>query len=492
VSLAQADAGEQNPVQAQTDQIQKEAQKKGNPAIAAPQAQVLDAAVFSAAGKAQNQALNQAMNLNLQQAAGQAQARVQGSLQAQIPNPAQGLPQVQAAGSNPRVASLDPQAVVGRQPWNRDWVFESQNPAGAMPGLDQLKKNLKAESQGPGGVQTTPQAAPQAPATIPSQGVDLQTLQGLAMLQHGRGAIERSESSPGTGGGADGGNDGLTQPKAKAISFSGDEFLAARVKTDLDPSRSVQGAGKTETDSQGEKAVGKFDFKEYGNLQIQPMNADAPAVAFQQAQLAGATRQPTPTLFETKGQVVKGSMAKDRLSTESLMNLTGDIRAATKNPDGGEIRLRLFPDNLGELRIRVSSIGDRVNLRIQTASDKAKQVINESLGYLRDTLSSNQLHLTKADVTVLPASTSSNQDLMNGNLFNDSNGRQDQLSRFDAWNGPDSGGGRTSNDGMTDEDGMTTRRPRAVAPASVSGLSSAAGARVYQNTGASGRLDVMA
>jgi hypothetical protein len=100
VSLAQADAGEQNPVQAQTDQIQKEAQKKGNPAIAAPQAQVLDAAVFSAAGKAQNQALNQAMNqapnqapnqalnqamnLNLQQAAGQAQARVQGSLQAQI------------------------------------------------------------------------------------------------------------------------------------------------------------------------------------------------------------------------------------------------------------------------------------------------------------------------------------------------------------------------------------------------------------------------
>ena len=93
---------------------------------------------------------------------------------------------------------------------------------------------------------------------------------------------------------------------------------------------------------------------------------------------------------------------------------------------------------------------------------------------------------------MLPASTSSNQDLMNGNLFNDSNGRQDQLSRFDAWNGPDSGGGRTSNDGMTDEDGMTTRRPRAVAPASVSGLSSAAGARVYQNTGASGRLDVMA
>src|SRR5262249_43163565 len=102
---------------------------------------------------------------------------------------------------------------------------------------------------------------------------------------------------------------------------------------------------------------------------------------------------------DVAGHVVKGAMAQERLSSESLGNISAGIRNFTAQ-GGGEIRLRLKPDNLGELHVRVVTQGNDVGLRIQASSERAKRVLEESISHLRDSLASQRLNLGAVDFTV--------------------------------------------------------------------------------------------
>jgi flagellar hook-length control protein FliK len=118
---------------------------------------------------------------------------------------------------------------------------------------------------------------------------------------------------------------------------------------------------------------------------------------------------PTKMMTEISAPVVPGANAQNRLSTEALMGISGGIRNLSPS-GGGEIRIRLKPENLGELHIRVTTHGGKVGLQIQASDEKAKKVIEDSIGYLRESLSAQNLILNQVDF-----STSASSNQMSGN-----------------------------------------------------------------------------
>jgi flagellar hook-length control protein FliK len=116
---------------------------------------------------------------------------------------------------------------------------------------------------------------------------------------------------------------------------------------------------------------------------------------------------------EVTGHVVQGAMASDRLSHESLNGISKNLQEM-KDFGGGEIRMRLKPEALGELRLTVTTVGDQVGVKVQASNPVAKAILEESIGHLKDTLLKQNLNLGRVDVSVnsvLSVGDSANTDL---------------------------------------------------------------------------------
>jgi hypothetical protein len=112
---------------------------------------------------------------------------------------------------------------------------------------------------------------------------------------------------------------------------------------------------------------------------------------------------------ELSAQVVPGAMSQPRFSTESLMGMSTGIRQLSLS-GGGEIRIRLKPENLGELNLKVVANGNRIGLQIQASDEKAKKIIEESINYLKESLSAQNMTLAQVDLSVAKGSASSQND----------------------------------------------------------------------------------
>lgn len=137
-----------------------------------------------------------------------------------------------------------------------------------------------------------------------------------------------------------------------------------------------------------------------------------------------------------------GSNEKYALKTENVRQLAqqiGGIKAQGVNT--GEIRLRLRPDHLGELRVQVRADGKDVALRFEAKDHRVKAAIESAVADLRDRLQSQNLNLGSVDVQVnremaAPvASSHQNSDFnafdMNQqqNAWMNSNGQQSRRDR---------------------------------------------------------------
>jgi hypothetical protein len=103
------------------------------------------------------------------------------------------------------------------------------------------------------------------------------------------------------------------------------------------------------------------------------------------------------------GHVVPGSMAQDQLSHEAILGMSTGIRDLSAQ-GGGEMRIRLKPENLGELHLRVVTQGNEVGLSIHATDDKAKRILQDSIGGLKDSLAAQNLTLGKVEFSVAQAS----------------------------------------------------------------------------------------
>jgi flagellar hook-length control protein FliK len=74
--------------------------------------------------------------------------------------------------------------------------------------------------------------------------------------------------------------------------------------------------------------------------------------------------------------------------------------AAALRQGGGSVTLRLRPEALGDLKIRLELSGSQVDARFEAASDQARGLLSESLGSLRSALEARGLEVAGLHVTV--------------------------------------------------------------------------------------------
>jgi len=196
------------------------------------------------------------------------------------------------------------------------------------------------------------------------------------------------------------------------------------------------------------------------------------------------------------GHVVPGSMARERLASASLLNMSNEIKGLSVQ-GGGEMRVRLKPDNLGEIHMRVATSGGHVSLQIHAADERAKKILEESMSQLKDGLASQNLTLGRVEIAVGSTLHASNGG-MNGERNDQSQG-QNSNQAFDGMmrngqNQAGNGGNRGGQGQSSFEDGLTGHVNPGFARASVASAAAAqANARQAANSaGHLGRLDVQA
>lgn len=86
---------------------------------------------------------------------------------------------------------------------------------------------------------------------------------------------------------------------------------------------------------------------------------------------------------------VAGLEPKETFSTEDLIQ---EARLMVKD-GGGEVKVILEPEGLGEVAMKVSVHGDKVNVEVITESDTAKKMLEKGMGDLRSHLQASNLSL---------------------------------------------------------------------------------------------------
>jgi hypothetical protein len=311
-----------------------------------------------------------------------------------------------------------------------------------------------------------------------------------------------------------------TEPRLKAVgksSLSGADFLTMRnLNAGLGPSLALgvgaKSAGKSpESGEPGQnnlgdsgaqsrnlKALGESLSSNGGKngislnsdlLSAQPVNPGAAHAGLKFGGAAGGLAPET----SMQAHVTTGSMAKDRLSSESLLGLGMNIRNLAPQ-GGGEIHIKLQPENLGELHLRVVTDGNQVGLRIQASDDRARKILESSLTSLQDSLASHQLSLKSVEFTVAQAGSASPGDFGRSGHEQSQPQLNQNLSAGNQWS-PSQQGFRG------DTQGQGTGAERAPAQLGLGGSGARAlggmsgigafGAR-SQLAASNGRLDVMA
>lgn len=394
--------------------------------------------------------------------------------------------------------SLNTAAVIaGPKPWSREWVFEGidTNHAEMKPLLQQLQGDASAEEL---------EMLQKAAQELIGKRADL----AKGSDQVGAESLRREVSADMAGIDAE-----LQKldPKAELSMLSGD---AGPVKGQMKPASSsglsgseflstlsaVRGQDARQNQSQmggngnggqsGRKAGLESGLRVIeGGLKSRKsaFEEDLASVSLKAGGLQGQPSVPTQLggvkTGELTGHVVPGAMSQDQLSSESLLGLSTGIRNVGT---GGEIRMRLNPGHLGELHLRVTTQGSQVGLQIQASDDKARKIIEESIGFLKESLATHQLSLGQVDVSVNQAGSPQGSDSQQQQ-------HQQQAGSFSDFTGQNSGNRNGQNAWSGEGDGGSQRMTGfgpARAEAAV-GASSAASVRA-RSTASSGRLDVMA
>jgi hypothetical protein len=203
-------------------------------------------------------------------------------------------------------------------------------------------------------------------------------------------------------------------------------------------------------------------------------------------------------MADVTAHVVPGAMSKLRIATDGLMNISSGIQKLSLQ--GGEMKIRLRPDNLGEIHLKVTTNGSNVGLKIQASDEKSKQIIEESLSYLKESLSAQNLALNQVDLSVLSTSnmmgnddsknSSQNSNSQNQNSLNMEGFNFNQQSMNGQMSGRDYGNSNQTN--YFDNDGVPAARVSAMRRNGQSQFSQVDPSGLARLKASNGRLDVMA
>lgn len=403
-----------------------------------------------------------------------------------------------------KLAMVTEASVTGLNPWSKEWVLEGisdEDREKIKPLINQInvkqpssldaeintEQNIKAANSNVNLSQALPGAATQGVSGLSA--IEAKLLEDLKKVN---GEIEQIGANNNSLKGIKSHELGKSASK-DMISFSGDDFINAKqvahqvtpVSAKADLLDTAPQGTRTASQIDLTSAIKNLDPKLNSNAiqNIDPtLNAGSLAAhgahSIQNGNDAGQFQ--AVMTGEVDGHVVKGAMARDRLSSESLTNLQSQIQLMKTNPGGGEIRLKLKPESLGELRVQVNTIGDNVHLKILASDSNAKGVLEESLGFLKESLSHSNISLTKVELGVAQnthSAVSNNDDLLSRN------------QSFDQWN--EQAQAHHENSSEESEYGKSTLR-RAADIAATSGLSSVSGSAIKYARNQDGRINTLA
>ena len=412
-------------------------------------------------------------NLKSQKDEGQVQALATGKIDRMIPRNAGGGSEASSLIQKMAVSSNTGVDIAGLKPWSPDWVFE-----GGM-NKHPLQKTL---------------------VEAPSRGESAGVLEGLEKLlqQANATTVQNSDEQRLSlaHAGQDGNPDGQSMKSQSGMnSLASADFMNVRQSMQPQPQHQSETVGAR----QAKSAVGSEQALAVPGAGLKAPNAigEQPGLKEKKSKLPDTLGlispqqgkpemgsnvipfQAGPNALRLDGAVVPGSLSQSRLSSESVAGITQSIRQLA---NGGEMRIRLKPDHLGELHMRVSTggkTGSEVGLQIHASDDRAKRILEESMSSLREGLASQNLSLAKVDVQVAPSSNASNSGNDPG---------QDRSGTAAQQNFSSNSGSSGRRDGTSTQDGLAQPQARTLKPQAPVWSGGGGGNRAV----ASNRLDVIA
>ncbi len=149
---------------------------------------------------------------------------------------------------------------------------------------------------------------------------------------------------------------------------------------------------------------------------------------------------PDASATDRGGRDVSGPSSVSRLDTSSVdagrenagdeeavngARLARGLRAAV-NQQGGSVTLRLTPPEMGTVRIQLDLSGGTVTARFHAETDNGRQLLQQQLGQLRQSLESQGLSVDRLSVQTMSSSNSNtgfNQDAQQDQAGNDGRSR---------------------------------------------------------------------
>jgi len=236
---------------------------------------------------------------------------------------------------------------------------------------------------------------------------------------------------------------------------------------------------------------GKKSFTDFASAE----DALSSPYALHSAGLSGAQQNlAAPAPVVVTGHVVPGAGVQDQLSHEAIANVSAGIKSLGQN--GGEMKIHLRPEGLGELHVKVITQGQQVGLQIQASDENARKILQDSMSTLKESMASQNLSLAKVDISVAhafsgnDASHSQNQHQQHQSgqpLFMNS----DRREMFGQNPGQQNQGGARWGEN-SNGDGLSARPMRGMAAASARSAMAGGGRAGSGFARNDGRLDVLA
>jgi flagellar hook-length control protein FliK len=242
-------------------------------------------------------------------------------------------------------------------------------------------------------------------------------------------------------------------PAPKNHAWSTDAFLGLRGITRSQDGQSEAGLGSRSSEREIQKVARRGG----------PTGPDA-VMPFQ-SPVNSSGAQINSSAIPVEAHVVRTPSGKATLHPESVGALTHQVGLLSQARQDGEIKIRLKPDHLGELVMNVRTRGKEVAIEIKAADKESKKILEDSISSLRDSLSQQNLSLSRVEVLNVP--TTQNPDT--SAQLDPGAGRQDL------------GGGMSGQSGREGERGDRQERLFEEAPQSLNLKPSLAGRSIRSN-----------
>ncbi|MBL7668990.1 MAG: flagellar hook-length control protein FliK [Bdellovibrionaceae bacterium] len=198
-----------------------------------------------------------------------------------------------------------------------------------------------------------------------------------------------------------------------------------------DRSNSIGGSGQKKV------SVDDMNFRQMADA----LNGDR---SLSQGQSSGASRIGNHTGAE--GLALSKSPYENEGNIKEIMN---QAQYLIKN-GGGEMKVKMSPEGLGELQLKVLVSDGKVNVQMVTETKEAKNAIESSLSDLKNSLSAQRLSVEHVKIDVVAATNAENK--ADQGMNSNPNGQRDSTKQF--WNQfQESFGNRSQRDGLFDMSG---------------------------------------